>query len=318
MNVTTDSDFFNGLFENRPSKIFFMAISILLILLASVLCYSVIWYERFGLDAKRTIINQLFALHCSTAIEFMLFVTLPEWIRFVSGPGPKLLCWIHLVIKNYFVTKFLLVQTGIIIARYACIFWLKNPSAFNDEFWCYFINVWINLCSFILHFALAYSPGRQHVGYHICIGGNPAWDYLEQPKFNYIHHVIGVAGLAAHIPMSIRIYWFKHKRKNIVSDLVNATKNSVLMTIEKNSLSNFGSITLSMVCSAILGYLFSLYSNLAAGDLNNYPNYLLVYWIQLINGPLTIILVLALCYARNEHIRIVMGRETREFWSRHF
>lgn len=317
MNSTTElseGTFFNGLFESRPSKVMYMTISIYLMILSSVLCYSVIWYERFGQDAKRTIINQLFALHCCTAIEFVLMVTLPEWIRFISGPGPKLLCWIHLIIKNWFVTKILLIQTGMIVSRYACIFWLKNPSAFNDEFWCCFITIWVNLSSFIPHFVLAYLPGRQHIGYHICTGENPAEDYQLQPKFNYIHHIIGFIGLAVHIPMSIKIYFYKHKRRNAVT----AQSTVVQKSTDHNSLSSFGTITLGMICTAILGYLFSLYSKLSPEDFNVYPNYLLVYWIQLINGPFTIILIIVLCYWRNEQMRKVMIRETKEFLSRLF
>jgi len=54
---SNSSDYFSGLFENRPSKIAFMTVSLLTMLVCVVLCYSIIWYERFGLDAKRTINN---------------------------------------------------------------------------------------------------------------------------------------------------------------------------------------------------------------------------------------------------------------------
>jgi hypothetical protein len=31
----------------------------------------------------------------------------------------------------------------IMVTRYTFIFWLKNPAAFQDEFWSLFINLWV-------------------------------------------------------------------------------------------------------------------------------------------------------------------------------
>ena len=103
MNVTGHilaTNFFSGLFENRSSKILFMAISIVLILAGLALSYSIIWYERFGVDAKRTLINRIYSLQCWTAVVFLLLVTLPEWIRFIAGPGSKNLAGLLIISKK--------------------------------------------------------------------------------------------------------------------------------------------------------------------------------------------------------------------------
>ena len=315
---SVNGDYFNGLFENKPSKIVFMTASIVIMLVCVVLCYSIIWYERFGIDAKRTIINQLFSLQCWTAIQFIFFITLLEWLRFMSGPVPKLLCWFHLIIKNWIVTKILLIQTGIIVSRYACIFWLKNPSAFNDEFWCQFINFWVNIFSFIPHFVFASLPGRTHVGYHICIGSNPALDNMLPPKFNFIHYVIGFSSLAIHIPMSIRIYWYKHKRKVAVTDMATNQQNFLQKTMESQTLANFTTLTFSMVLWALLGFLFVQYSQVEPKNFNQYPEYLLVYWIQLVNTPLSFVILLILCFMRNAQMRNVMLREAKDCLRNYF
>ena len=89
-------DYFEELFEPKISKTIFMAISVVLNLFCVALCFCVIWYERYGLDVKRTIMNQLFSKLCWTGIEFILFITLPEWLRFFYGPFPRLPCWLHL------------------------------------------------------------------------------------------------------------------------------------------------------------------------------------------------------------------------------
>ena len=135
MNVTGHilaTNFFSGLFENRSSKILFMVISIVLILAGLALSYSIIWYERYGLDVQRTIVNQLFSQMCWTGIEFICLITVPEWFRFLYGPFPHLPCWLHVIIKNAVVAKLLFLQTGLIVIRYAWIFWLKNEINLMD------------------------------------------------------------------------------------------------------------------------------------------------------------------------------------------
>ena len=247
MNVTGHilaTNFFSGLFENRSSKILFMAISIVLILAGLALSYSIIWYERFGVDAKRTLINRIYSLQCWTAIVFLLLVTLPEWIRFIAGPGSKNLCWIHLTLRNCAVTNLILFQTGIIISRYAYIFWLKNPGGFHDDFWCRFIHVWVNFCSFLPHFVFSFLPGRQHIGYHICTGGNPALDNLQPPKFNYFLFSVWLMSLLVHITMSIRIFLYKYKSQHrTIAPENSCVKKTFLKAFEKNSLPSFSTIS---------------------------------------------------------------------------
>ena len=51
-------DYFAGLFEDRPSKIFAIVFSSLIGIVISFLIYGIIWYERFGSDNKRTLINR--------------------------------------------------------------------------------------------------------------------------------------------------------------------------------------------------------------------------------------------------------------------
>ena len=118
---STSGDYFGGLFEHRLRKVLIMSLSIILNIVSVTLCYSVVWYEKYGLDAKQTMLNRLFSLICWTGIEQLMFVTFPEWLRFMSGPVPKFPCWFHLIIKNGLMAKLILLYTGLIITRYASI-----------------------------------------------------------------------------------------------------------------------------------------------------------------------------------------------------
>jgi hypothetical protein len=55
------TDFYEGLMSNHWPKIVCMALSCAAMLAAVALCYAVIWFERFGSDAKRTIVNKIFS-----------------------------------------------------------------------------------------------------------------------------------------------------------------------------------------------------------------------------------------------------------------
>ena len=85
-------DFFCGVFENRWSKICFMTFTVIAIPVVLLLLYSIIWYERFGLDVKRTIVNKLTSSFCWIAIQFVIFVNIPDFGRYLTGPYSENFC----------------------------------------------------------------------------------------------------------------------------------------------------------------------------------------------------------------------------------
>ena len=63
-NSTKDYDFFEWLFECRASLLFFVILAYVGIPVAILLLYSIIWFEHFGSDLKRTIINRMVTHVC--------------------------------------------------------------------------------------------------------------------------------------------------------------------------------------------------------------------------------------------------------------
>ena len=59
LQMQSDVQYFSGLFENRPAKFVSITLSVVFICVSSVLAYSIIWYERYGTDNKRTLMNKL-------------------------------------------------------------------------------------------------------------------------------------------------------------------------------------------------------------------------------------------------------------------
>ena len=311
MDNKSENDF-HGLYEPNLNKTLFMASSALLMIVCLLLCYSIIWYEKYGLDAKRTLINQLYSLQWWTGIEFILMVTLPEWFRFISGPLPELPCLMHLFVAYSIFGKFLILQTGLIVIRYIWIFWLKNPLAFKDDFWCCFINIWSNVFTAWPHFVFVFLPGRQQISYYICIGCNPSKNSQQEQKTDYAAYIILFGSLVAHILMSGRIFLYKHKIKPRSGTI---TKNGGLLTaVENKYLSNFITLTSGLVVTVVFSFLLIKYSSIEPINYNRFPQYMLVYWIQMINAPLSLVLLAILSYAKNLQMRTVMLRETKDFF----
>ena len=159
-SVLDKSDYFLDLFENRPSKIIAVTSSVVLNMIYLPILYSIIWYEKFGSDKKRTVLNKLVSSICWSSICYAFFCQIPLLIRYCKGPLPLWMCYFHIIVSNTITIQLMLFSDAITVLRYLFIFWLKNPSGFWDDFWTSYLNKWIfmfGLVSQIIHVIL---PGN--------------------------------------------------------------------------------------------------------------------------------------------------------------
>jgi len=63
-NISKSEKLFSQLFENNPSKIFSISLTVILVVILTFGNFGIVWYEKFGSDKKRTLINKLFASVC--------------------------------------------------------------------------------------------------------------------------------------------------------------------------------------------------------------------------------------------------------------
>ena len=92
-----NADFFSGLFENRASKIAVVTFSIVGSYVSIAMLYSIVWYQKFGSDGKRTLINRLFVYFWFCPLAWEATVQQVDIIRYIFGPLPKAICKV-----NYF------------------------------------------------------------------------------------------------------------------------------------------------------------------------------------------------------------------------
>ena len=152
---------FVGLMEHKPAKLISLTIAFLSIPLNVALLYAIIWYERYGTDNRRTIMNKLVASQCLNLIFFTLFCQPLEYVSYFTGSLPQSLCFLNVILKNSTKTQILLFFDSTMIVQYLLIFWIKNPAAVNDEFWSIFITIWIVGLSQLFNFSKFYIGHRQ-------------------------------------------------------------------------------------------------------------------------------------------------------------
>ena len=102
MNCSADSfngslsqDLFPSLTENNPARLIAWSFALISTIIAPPIFYFIIWFERYGNDNKRTLINMFVSMYCSTLIGFLCTSQVLELVRFSYGPLPGPICFLQ-------------------------------------------------------------------------------------------------------------------------------------------------------------------------------------------------------------------------------
>ena len=233
---TGESNFYSQLMEDNPYRYVLATISIVIMIASLITCYSIIWIERFGSDKKRTIINQLVASMCWSFITWNSTVQVLKLVRLLHGPlGLKSCVWTF-ILQRSVTTRILLLVNAISTIRYAFIFWLKNPGAFNDDFWHRFVSLWTIMAGSLFQYVIASLPNRKLIGVDVCMG-LPTNNDINSPTVN-----IGAEIPSLILQLFIFVHITIHQRKLKNKPLpINNHKMNHLAEIEKSSLLTFSS-----------------------------------------------------------------------------
>ena len=184
-------NFFKETMESNPDKYKFVTFSFVLIVLVVSILYGIIWFEKFGSDKKRTIINQCVSSICWTLVFWQLTIQVSCIARMLLGPFSHLFCFWFVVLRRALLTRMLLLVDAITIVRYIFIFWLKNTGAFNDEFWMRCVNLWTTGFSIMISLAQAFFPNQKILLYNVCIGYHPE-NQTVSPNMNLSIEILSI------------------------------------------------------------------------------------------------------------------------------
>ncbi len=116
--MVVDNETFVELYEDQSSRIFLACISLISSLTSLPFYFGVIWYEHFGSDKKRTVINKLSSSVFLCGIFWILFVQIPEALIHIFPMQAESLCLAQNVCKRTLLLQIMLISDAVIIFRY--------------------------------------------------------------------------------------------------------------------------------------------------------------------------------------------------------
>ena len=302
MNTTHDNhNSFDELYRNRMSKILSILFSFTTAPFIVALFYGIVWYERYGTDNKRTLINKLVASQCWAFIQYYSVLQIIETITFIVGGSPSFVCFGQVMMKNSYKTQFLLFYYSFIIVQYLFIFWVKNPAAVNDDFWSHFVSMWIFGFSILFNFAKFYSASTQTISFYICNGAMPDPDW-SSPSHYGGHMEVFI--LLTMILMKLKIHYFRSLQvEHSMTKRGIFLKSFSLEFINRSSITSFSTNLSGLLIISISMFVFIKLNEMKPHQLNEFPNYIFFYFLNLIMPIFFGCTLAGLFYSKNSSMR---------------
>jgi len=312
-NKSMADDYFKLMMMKSPVRDISLTICITNVIIVPLILYSIIWYDKFGSDKRRTFINMLVSLLCWSSIEFCFVIQCTEIIRYIYGPLPKLFCFFKSVARGAYTTEALLYFDAMCLTKYIFIFWLKNPAAFQDKFWTIFLYIWIKGVTIITNFVFYILAGHQMISYYICTGIDPTEDFKKPFK---LYGIVEVGSIFLNVAVLVRIFVYKNSKpiKNCQRSIL--FKNIFLLEIKKQSLASFSTNFINISGLTMLTVSSTYLSSLKPHEIPNHATYLLLNY--LVFPGFSAICFATAYYVRHEPLRKTVFAELKDLFRKHF
>jgi hypothetical protein len=113
---------FGYLQEYHYPKLISLTASSLLTILCIPLFYAFVWFEHFGSDKRRTLINQLVSYIWKIVIFYLVVVRFCDAVNSIMGLFSEQVCFILWIIKGACTAAVLTTVNVIMLTRYIFIF----------------------------------------------------------------------------------------------------------------------------------------------------------------------------------------------------
>jgi hypothetical protein len=298
-----DGDYFAGVFEKRLFTKISLSVSLIITAILVVLLLGIILFDQIRSDLKRIIITRLFCSGCWFSIGYLFLVQLVDIFRYIYGPLPEFVCFYHHVIKNAMSQQLLIILNLVVIFRYVFIFWLKNPAAFQDEFWHLFLVIWMSGFSLVSQWVFAYFPGTQSLNYYVCLGIYPTESSeMFSPKQNHLMRLFQFFTVTLLFFMYIRIEKFR----------VKGSSHNNLINLDNNFFASVFMYCFYAVFVLVFVLLILKINSMDPKTANFYPNYLYFNFYHLL-APVALSLLAAVLYCiKHQEMFHILKTELKE------
>ena len=333
-NITSEQDFFADLYSSSVLKQLTITIFFVGVIFGLMLELGIIWFERNGNQPYRTVINQMFSTISWHVVAYILFVFIPDGIRYLVGPLHATYCDIHLFLKNFLCVCVILTLDCIILLRYIFIFKLSNFAVLNDNLIASFLQMTILLLSFWMTVVKRISVGRMPLNYFMCSGQDPNAQWEEEfpnttiRKFDTTS-ILVVISIILNLFVFIRIFLYQRKMEQ-------QTKNIELGRINKNgrgehernlawqndnqrnlrnipkSMADLTTQTLCLIFQITFVVVNVAMNRIEPMELNQSENRWLAYYIQIIGIAIAIVGISFQYYVKDNSLREAIWRSLKE------
>lgn len=304
-SCSTDPDIsekcFSGLYQNRPSKFILIAVSILFSFANVVMSWGIIWYERFGSDNRRTLMNKLVSSVSIRMMEWMLVCQIGDAARYSLGPLPVFYCGFLAVVKSSVRLQVVLLTDAMFLTKYIFVFHLKNPSAVTEDFWATFINLLVSAFGNIFSTTLFFLDARKPLHFYACADIDMI-PFINLPRRSYGQPEFFSFVLIIFI--QARLYFHTAK--------VDKHHNSIYVHSKTKSLGNFKTTITSLVTMFLVSLSAIKINSMTQLTVNEYPNYLHMQLYQLLMPNLVAFVVTVVYYLGHPIFRNAFVQNIRD------
>ena len=296
---------------------------------------GIIWYERNGDHNYRTVLNQLFSTISLVTLCYLVFVYIPDGIRYLHGPLPAAFCDIHNFLKNFFGNCFILSLDCIICLRYIFIFKWGKFSVFDENLVALFLQISILALSFWMALVKKMSVGREPMNYYMCCGKNPNEKNAADEKNDIAGQydttgILALISFTLHLIVSAKIFLYQRRmekrEENVELGRLNNGNSQGSNEDGGNrgevrrkslnfpkSMADLTTTMFSLSYSLVLAIATTAMNQTSPVDLNQYQNRWLAYFNQIIAFSFAISTICIQYYARNVAIRNAIWRNLKAY-----
>ena len=273
--------------------------------------YLIIWYEQYGSDHPRSLINQLVVSTCWNGIVNNIVIIPLQIYLSLFGPLSEYFCLCQFVLRTSIIVNLHLMITFIIYAKYISIFVLRNPTEILSDFWCLFLNLFAFLFALLSQITLVIIPGKKPNNFHICMGTDPRIDDKYPTKFGAVLRGICVLLNFSYMLLCLKVKLWSLHTKHIPPRKSKEFGRQLLPIkdmLEQNSTASLGTIGffILVLLPEWLGHLALL--KLSPEKLSSHP-YQIIYFFHELGHRFLFNLFVILLFMSRSHIRRAVLRE---------
>ena len=239
-----------------------MVFSTMSMTVTTVLMGFIIHFERD--NHNRTLINQLVSSLMWCAVFWNVVMQPVTFIRYIIGPIDSIIfCGIETVLRNVLCMHALLLFDSIILVQYLFLFHLKNPTAVQDDFWKFLLNIWIFSACLLLQCVYMILPGKNPINFYMCVGKYPVRFQNIPVKMNISFWFLAM--LSGFIHLYVGLFKIKYNQKNKAN-----VDTKSLFNFTSNIVGTFTLLAFTLVTTILV-------NSKEPDDLDTFPNYILLY-----------------------------------------